>query len=294
MDLRHLETFRQVATCGSFTRAAQRLGYVQSNVTAHIQALEAELGVQLFDRIGRRIRLTDAGERLLGHATRMLVLADEARQIVSAGLEGQLTISAPETLCVYRLPAVLRRARAELPGLRVTFRPAPGSDLRRLVRAGDLDLAFTLEPERASDKLQIELLRPEPIWLIGPPGHHLASRAAIRPADLAGESILLTEAGCSYRERFEQSLADGGIEIRETLEFSSVEAIKQCAMAGMGLAVLPAITVQREVAQGDLARIDWGGRRFDVTTQLVRHAERWRSAGQQAFIAIAREVLSAP
>lgn len=102
-----------------------------------------------------------------------------------------------------------RRSRAEIPGLQVTFRSAPGSSLRRLVRAGDLDRAFT----RVPSALQIK--------------------------------------------------------------------------------VLPAVTVQREIAQGDLARIDWGGRRFDVITQLVRHAKRWQSAGQQAFLTIAREVLAA-
>src|SRR2546421_3651462 len=105
MDLRQLNTFRLVATTLSFTRAAAALSYAQSSVTAQIQSLEDELGVQLFDRLGRRVALTDAGLRLLRYADRLLDLAEEARAAVADGGDplGSLCISAPETLCIYRL-----------------------------------------------------------------------------------------------------------------------------------------------------------------------------------------------
>src|SRR5438046_264194 len=111
MELRQLETFRVVATQLSFTRAAATLDYAQSSVTAQIQSLELELGVRLFDRLGRRVALTDAGERLLEYAERLLSLADEARAALADGAEpaGTLTIGAPETVMTYRLPSVLRR-----------------------------------------------------------------------------------------------------------------------------------------------------------------------------------------
>src|SRR5262245_13626548 len=129
MELRQLLTFQTIAETGSFTRAAERLGYVQSNVTAHIQALEGELGVVLFDRLGRQVRLTLAGRRLLDYAGRILTLADEACDAVSHALSGEVLISAPETLCAHRLPVLLRLARSELPHAQVIFRPLPASTL---------------------------------------------------------------------------------------------------------------------------------------------------------------------
>src|SRR5262245_45919740 len=125
MELRHLSTFRVVATTRSFTRAATTLGYAQSSVTAHIQALEAELGAPLFDRLGRQIALTEAGERFLVYARQLLELAEEARVAVNNNNEprGTVTISAPETLCTYRLPTLLRVFRDRCPQAQVAFRP---------------------------------------------------------------------------------------------------------------------------------------------------------------------------
>jgi DNA-binding transcriptional LysR family regulator len=290
MELKHLQTFRQVVESGSFTRAAHALGYVQSNITAHIQALESELGVPLFDRLGREVRLTSAGRQLHTYAVRLLRLADEARSAVAAG-DTALTLSAPETLCTYTLPTLLRTAREQLPQLRLAFRPLHAANLRRHVRAGDIDVAFTMEPVHATPSLHAEPLRHEPILLVGPSAHPLATKERVTPAEVAREPLLLTEAGCAYRLRFEQSMAANGAVPHEVLEFSSVEAIKQCVMAGMGLAVLPTVAVVRELAAGTLASIAWSGPSLDVMTQLVWHAERWYHPSAYAFLDLARALL---
>lgn len=290
MELKHLQTFRQVVDSGSFTRAAQSLGYVQSNITAHIQALESELGVPLFDRLGRQVRLTPAGQQFHSYAVRLLKLADEARAAVAAG-DTTLTLSAPETLCTYALPTLLRAARERLPQLRLAFKPLQAANLRRHVRAGDIDLAFTLEPLHTTPGLHAEPLRHEPIVLVGPPAHPLAAKRCVSPAEVAQEPLLLTEAGCAYRLRFEQSLAADGAVPQEVLEFSSVEAIKQCVIAGMGLAVLPAVAVARELTAGTLARLPWSGPSLDMMTQLLWHAERWYHPSAYAFLDLARTLL---
>ncbi|HYN90098.1 MAG TPA: LysR family transcriptional regulator, partial [Ardenticatenaceae bacterium] len=191
MELRQLATFRMVAATLSFTQAAAALGYVQSSVTAQIQALEGELGVRLFDRLGKRIALTDAGERLLRYADQMLALAEEARVAVTDGEApvGTLTLSAPETLCTYRLPVVLRKFRARFPQVRLLFRPSAAGEMQRLAAEGTLDVAFVLaEPVRAQG-LRVEALLPEPILVLAPPGHRLAAASEVRAVDLAGESI---------------------------------------------------------------------------------------------------------
>jgi DNA-binding transcriptional LysR family regulator len=127
MELRHLNTFRAVATGLSFTRAATQLAYVQSAVTSHIKALEDELGVRLFDRPGRRIVLTHAGSQLLDYADKILQLANEATTRICGPDEpaGPVIVSAPEVLCAYRLPEVIRDLHDQHPGIRLLFRANP-------------------------------------------------------------------------------------------------------------------------------------------------------------------------
>src|SRR5262245_21837871 len=135
MDLRQFTTFRTLARTLSFTRTAAELNYVQSNVSAQIRALESELGVRLFDRLGRRVVLTDAGCRLLDYADRVLALVQEAHTIVATTDEvaGTVIMSAPESLCAYRLPPLLHEVRTRFPRLQVTFRPGPVAELRQRV-----------------------------------------------------------------------------------------------------------------------------------------------------------------
>src|SRR5258708_32366229 len=132
MELRQLGTFRLIACTLSFNRTAQILNYVQSSVTTQIQVLEEELGVRLFDRLGKRVALTDAGMRFLPYAERILALSEEARQAVADEEvpTGSLTITASETLCTYRLPAPLRQFHDRFPQSKRIFRPFPLTNLR--------------------------------------------------------------------------------------------------------------------------------------------------------------------
>ena len=293
MELRQLATFREVATTLSFTQAAATLGYVQSSVTAQIQALEADLGVPLFDRLGKRIVLTDAGRKLVGYAEKILALSDEAHSVIAGEVEpvGALTISAPESLCTYRLPTVLREFRRRYPQVQLTFSPAPSLDMRRRVSEGLLDLAFVIEEPIQSVNLMAEALVREPILLLAPPDHPLAAQREVHVADLAGVPMLLTEKGCTYRRLFEQALSAGGIYLSTALEFSSVEAIKQCVMTGMGITVLPAMAVSRELAEGRLVVLRWAERPLEVLTQIIWHKDKWLSPALNAFIEVTHNLL---
>jgi DNA-binding transcriptional LysR family regulator len=293
MDLRQLRTFKTAATTLSFTRTAGVLNYVQSSVTAQIQALEEELGVQLFDRLGRGIALTDAGERLLGYAERMLELEEEARAVVGASDEpsGTLTISAPETLCAYRLPDVLRRFRQLYPQVTLHMRINSLGNLRRHMLEVGADVAFVLEKTWQPTGLIVETLLTEPLMLLTAPGHPMTRLAEVRPQDIRGQQLLLTEGGCGYRVVFERALTAAGVYPAATLEFNSVEAIKQCVMAGMGLTVLPAIAVRDEVEQARLVPLPWTQPDFHVLTEMVIHKDKWISPALRAFLEIVRETM---
>jgi DNA-binding transcriptional LysR family regulator len=255
--------------------------------------LEADLGVPLFDRLGKRIVLTDAGQRLLRYAEKILALAEEARSVVTGEAEpnGSLTISAPESLCTYRLPAVLGLFRERYPRVQLMFRPSPSADMRRRVSEGLLDIAFVLEEPIHSGNLSARQLINEPLLVIAPPDHPLTSKAKVNVADLSGEPILFTETGCTYRRIFEQALIDGGVYPPTALEFSSVEAIKQCVITGMGITVLPAMAVNREINEGLLVALNWAGPKLEVITQMIWHKDKWLSPALHAFIEVTYEVL---
>lgn len=293
MELRQLTTFRMVATLLSFSRAAESLNYVQSSVTTQIQLLEEELGVRLFDRLGKRVALTDAGKRLLQYTERILQLVEETRSVVTNEEipGGTLTITAPETLCSYRLPALLRQFRARFPQVKLIFRLSTFIDPWRSVSEGSADIAFAIAEPIHSNMLVTEILIPEPLLILAPHDHRLSQLPVIDPMDLNGETFLLTEIG-SYRNVLERALNEVGVHLTINLDFSSVEAIKQCAMAGMGIAFLPAVTVAADVAQGRLAVLNWEGHNFQICTQVMWHKEKWISPAIGAFLALTREVLS--
>jgi DNA-binding transcriptional LysR family regulator len=294
MELRQLATFRTVATTLNFTRAASLLNYAQSSVTAQIQALEAEFGVPLFDRFGKRVALTDAGTRLLGYADRLLDLAEEARVNVSNSGEpsGTLVVGAPETICTYRLPPVLREFQRKYPSVRLVFQPLPYAVLHQQLREGIVDVAFLLEKPQESAPLCMERLIDEPLLVIAPPGHRLANYPSVRPIDLDGETLLLTSKGCGYRYLFEQALLDVGIHPDARLEFDSVEALKQCVMAGLGVGTLPAVAVEKELREGQLVALRWDMPDYQVSTQMVWHRDRWVSPALNAFLEMSRRLLT--
>jgi DNA-binding transcriptional LysR family regulator len=290
MDFTQLKTFRLVAATGSFTQAAAALHYAQSSVTAHIQALEGDLGVQLFQRLPRRVVLTAAGARLLKEADTLLRQVEQVRQAVHtpAAPEGPFTLSALDTLCIHWLPTVFREFRSTHPEVRMVFRPAPWMELRRLVGDGVLDLALVLEEPIAEGALHVETLFPTAMVLVAPPDHPLVMAGPVRAQDLRGESLLLTERGCSYRNLFEHSLIAAGVHPGNALEFSNVEAIKQCVMVGLGITLLPELAVRREVARGQLRVLDWQGPVMSIQAQAICRVGSLESKAVRGFLAIAR------
>jgi DNA-binding transcriptional LysR family regulator len=290
VELRHLSTFRAVATGLSFTRAAAELGYVQSAVTTHVKALEDELEVRLFDRLGRRIVLTDAGSRLLDYADEILQLTDEAATVVRGQAEptGPVTVSAPEVLCAYRLPAVVRQLHAAHPRVRLRFRANPTGALdqsvERALANGDVDAALVLEDDiRPTDTLLVEPLTAEPLVVIAAPEHPLAPAARVDPGDLDGVGVLLTDKGCGYRRVFERALHDAGARLAVAGEFTSGETVKRCVEAGTAIGVLAAVSVTAELAAGRLVALPWAGPPLALTSYLVAHRHRWVSPAHAAF-----------
>ncbi|WP_406862426.1 LysR family transcriptional regulator [Streptomyces sp. HUAS MG47] len=273
MELRLLVTFEKVAAVLSFTRAAAELKYAQSSVTGQIRSLESSLGVELFERLGSRIRLTEAGERLLPYARRIIELNEEARAAVAGPDEpaGTIAVGTMESLTSYRLPPLLELFHHRYPKVRLTLRPTLGDETRQALLQGTYDLGFLMERETEHPGLEVEVLAKEPLVLVAAPGHPLAGRAGLTDADVAGATLVGPEPGCAYRDGFEGALAGLGPQF---MEFGTIEASKRAVASGLGLALLPRITVSEELASGALAALDWAAP-FTLFTQIA-----WRRGKQ--------------
>lgn len=284
MEVRQLQIFRALAEELNFTRTAERVHTVQSNVTAQIKALEEELGVPLFDRLGRRVTLTDAGRRFQPFAEQALAAMEQGERAICNEPSGPLRISAPESILTYRLPIVLRNFRRKFPHVEISFRSHIETTLAIELETGKLDLVINMCDHPANPAHKSLPFHTERIFLLAEPHHPLAKRRTIKPSDLAGQQLLLTEAGCGYRAKLDKVLAMQNIRPGHITEFSSVEAIKQCVCAGMGLALLPAIVVARELRQNQFKALHWTGPSLDIGTHVLWHKDKWVSPAMTAFL----------
>lgn len=285
MEFRQLQMFSVLAEELNFTRTARHVHTVQSNVTRQIKLLEAELGVQLFDRLGRRVVLTEAGRKFQPFAIQALNVIDEGKRAVETNAEpsGRLRIGAPESVLTYRLPAIINRARERFPRIELVFTPHVGASVFADLDAGKIDFAFHMCDAAPTSMFRSTKLYREKIVLVTHRENALARYASVKPADLSDHNLLLTENGCAYRSKFDRVLANHSVRPRHVTEFSSVEAIKKCVAGGMGIALLPAITLAAELRQSQLTALRWRGPSLDVTTRLTWHQDKWVSSAMSLF-----------
>ncbi|MBL8113885.1 MAG: LysR family transcriptional regulator [Acidobacteria bacterium] len=241
MDLRHLQTFQAVLREGSFLKAARSLGLAQPTVSLHIQELEKELGLELFDRSGRERVKTPAGELLAGRALSILdaveVLSRSMAELKD-GKAGLLRLGAIEPAASRRLVPLLGRLRAQRPGLRIRLEVGGTGVVSRAVGDAEIDLGICSAPP-AELGLRFEPLFPEEMALLVPRSHRFAGLRALSAAHLEGEPLLLSGQGCAYRAAVEAALQERGVRPQWALECGSAESLLAAVRAGLGIAFLP-------------------------------------------------------
>lgn len=268
MQLRHLRSFVAVASTLSFTRAADRVHLAQSSVTEQIQALEADLGTALFDRSGRKLRLTDAGHRLLDYAERLLALDREARAAVAdaATAGGSLALGALETLSARWLSAPLEDLLKTRPGLSLRVEVAGTGDLLARVRRGDLDACLVFDPEPEAG-LSTACVDNADLVVIASGQHRWARLKTVDQDDLLAESFVVTPKGCFYRRIFERAMADLGEAPRIVGEFESLATICAMVAKGLGCALMPRLAVPEGNPQ--IVMRPWRGKKRSAAIHLV-------------------------
>lgn len=288
MEIRHFVTFNKVIETGSFTQAAEHLGYTQSTVTSHIQTLEEHLGAPLFDRLGRRVRLTEIGKKLLPYSKEILDTYNKIESVSSEekSISGTLKIAAPESLTVYRLEPIIREYRKKFPHVNIRLSNATCGDNKKAIIDGRADIAFVMLPQFEDLDLVIRPLMNEPIVLVGSPDCPLNSLPGSFENQKLSECFITNEKEASYRRVFEEFLRDKGIVLSNMMELWSIEAIKRSVMSGLGIAYLPLMAVQDEVVEGKLKIIPCEANLNQIYSQVVYHKNKWISPALASFIDI--------
>ncbi len=284
MDIAALETFAAVAQSGSFSEAAQRLRLTQPAISKRIAALEDELGTRLFDRIGRQITLTEAGEALLPRAERILEeLADSRRALsnLSGSVAGRLTVATSHHIGLHRLPPVLRRFTTSYPDVELDLRFRASESICDEVEHGRLELGIVTLPPTPRPGLQVIPVWRDALRIVCGRDHPLARRERFELADLAAYPAILTGPGTFTREILEAAFAPRGIAVDAKLSTNFLETIKMMVSVGLGWSCIPETMVDRELVVLAAAEP-----RLERQLGVIHHPRRTRSNAARAMLAL--------
>lgn len=285
MDTKQLKTFITVARLNSFTKAANKLGYAQSSITAHIKLLERELGTHLFERIGKNITLTYEGEEMLLHAEKLLNIWENAKNSLSFSEipKGALIIGVTESVCAVKLPKLLKEYNKLYPDVEITLKIATSHELKCLLRENEIDVAILLDIKIDSTEFDVKFQQSEQAALFVAPTHPLASKYNVSARDLSEHSMILTQQGCICRNIFEKTLKEENITSKLILDTSNVQTIKQLVMFGFGVAFLPRFAVVEELKNNNLIELSWDAVEVNIMIQVVCHKDKWISSALKEF-----------
>ena len=255
MNFNHLRVFQAVAENLSYTQAAEKLFVSQSTVSIQIKKLEEELEVDLFEQFGKKIYLTEAGERLFTYTNRIFSLVVDAKLALRdlKGLNmGKLVIGASTTPGSYILPTVIGSFQEKYPNIDISLEISNTHQVQKKILANKLDFGVVGEEFIMDPLLEVEPLLDDELVVIVPKGHLLAERQSITSEELLQHRFILRERGSSTREVFEEKINIKDKTLKVALQLNSLEAIKQAVVANLRISIVSKFAAEREVAAGRL------------------------------------------
>lgn len=295
MDLKQLKTFRTIIDVGSFSKAAEKLNYTQSTITFQISTLEEELGVKLFEKIGRKMQITKAGEQVLPYVDEVLLSMNKLRnfEIDLKECQGDLHIGVGETLLCYRMPQIVKAFNEKAPKARLFIRSMNCYDIRDALLEGTLDLGVFYEDVGGlSDSLVTNSMGHFPLALVAAESVREANPDFDTPNRSIPVPFLINEEKCIFRQIFENYLGQKSIALDRTIELWSIPTIKNLVKSGLGVTFLPRFAVMDDLECGELKEIVAEITDTEISAVCAHHKNKWISPLMQLFIDLCIE--SAP
>ena len=296
MEFRNLVTFLKVAELKNFSKAAEKLGYSQSNVSLQIQQLERELGISLFERTGKAVHITKQGQEFVFYANEILRVANKAISSVKSQdiqyekeLSGTLRIGSIESISTAILPDLLSEFHSLYPKIKIMVSTAAKDQLIEKIYNNSIDLFFTLENKIHVPSLKREMLKKEQIVFVASAKAQAFQQSSLALTDIIDMPFVLEERGESYRCELDRLLAEYDKDISPIIEIGNTETIVHLVENGIGCSFLPLFCVQKAIAKGTICQLKIGMPEISMYHQLFYHKNKWMNPQMQAFLSVARE-----
>lgn len=293
MDLKYLNTFRTIIENGSFAKAAAQLNYTQSAITFQIMQLEKELGVQLFEKAGRKMIPTQAGRQLIPYVNDVFASVDKLysfTEIVSE-CQGDLYIGAGETLLCYKLPAVLKEFHRQAPKAKLHLRSMNCYDIRDELLDGNLDIGVFYEDVGGfGSNLTVYPCGEFPLALVASPDMGKVYSDFVIGDKKLPVSFIINETNCIFRQIFEDYLKEKSLILDHTIELWSIPTIKNLVKSDVGISFLPRFAVVRELAAGELVELPTAVSHPYIRAVCAHHKNKWISPLVQLFIDLCKGI----
>lgn len=286
MEIRNLYSFVRVAEMGSFTKAADYLGYTQSSISFQIKQLEEEFGCLLFERINHTIVLTDEGRCLLEYAHKILQLSDESKQALSITdtLKGIIHVVTSDSICEDMVRNCYLDFSRKYPDIKLKFTTADTKDMFAMLDQNKADVIMTLDSHYYNRNYIIAKEKKIDMHFVAGLNNPLSCKKNVTFKDLAEYPLFLTEKNMGYRRHFEEELAKRSIEVEPALEIGRTDLIVKLLERSNGISYLPDFVTAESVASGKLRYLDILDFDTDIWKQLIYHKNKWLSSVLKTFI----------
>ena len=285
MELRNLITFIYVAELGSFTKAAEQLGYSQSTISFQIKQLEDELGCLLFERINHTITLTEQGHELVSYAHQVRALTEDFKEtLAKEDLRGHLHIVTPDSVCEEMISAHYADFHRKYPSIFIRFSTGDSSNMLHMLDRNEADVIITLDHHLYNKDYVVAKEQKIPMHFVASSESKFAHCKGLSIKDIIGEPFVLTEYGQGYRRVFDRELAKRSLEITPILEIGRTDIINSVIMENDMLSFLPDFVTADLIAEGKLCYLDVVDMNIDIWKQLIYHKNKWLSKSMKTFI----------
>lgn len=295
MELKYLQTFKTIIEEGGFTKAAEKLNYTQSTITFQVGQLEQELSVKLFEKIGRRMMLTKAGEQLYPYVNDVLTSVERLNCFENDLTEykGILRIGVGETLLCYKLSPVLQKFHDLAPNTRLFLLSMNCYDIRNELLDGTLDLGIFYENVGGfGDNLTVASFGNYPMTLVASPEIKKEYSDFITPNQNIPIPFIINEPNCIFRQIFEQYLQRKSIRLDHTIELWSIPTIKNLVKSNVGISYLPTFAVKNELNNGELVPLETELTDTHISGVCGYNSNKWLSPAMELFARLIRETLN--